>query len=71
MRKKAEKIRRLLLDVPSVKKIQLLGVQTEKIYIEIENSKLAQLGIDPSLITSSLQTQNAHVRIRHAGNLIR
>ena len=58
MREKAEKIRRILLDVPSVRKIELLGVQTEKIYIEIENRKLAQLGIDPSLITSTLQAQN-------------
>lgn len=59
MREKAEKIRRILLGVPSVKKVQLLGVQTEKIYIEIENSKLAQLGIDPNLITATLQSQNA------------
>ena len=59
MREKAEKIRRLLLDIPSVKKIVLLGVQTEKIYIEIENNKLSQLGIDPSTITSTLQAQNA------------
>jgi multidrug efflux pump subunit AcrB len=59
IREKAEKIRRILLDVPSVKKVQLLGVQTEKIYIEIENSKLAQLGIDPSVITATLQAQNA------------
>ncbi len=59
MREKAEKIRRILLDVPSVKKVQLLGVQTEKIYIEMENSKLSQLGIDPSLIISTLQAQNA------------
>ncbi|XFO64835.1 Swarming motility protein SwrC [Sporomusa silvacetica DSM 10669] len=59
MREKAERIRRILLDVPSIKKVQLLGVQTEKIYIEIENSKLAQLGIDPSLITTTLQAQNA------------
>lgn len=59
MREKAEKIRRILLDVPTVKKVQLLGVQTEKIYIEIENNKLAQLGVDPSLITSTLQAQNA------------
>lgn len=58
MREKSEKIRRILLDIPSVKKVQLLGVQTEKIYIEIENSKMSQLGIDPSLITSTLQTQN-------------
>lgn len=59
MRQKAEKIRRMLLSVPSVKKVNLLGVQTEKIYIEMENSKLAQLGIDPSVITSTLQAQNA------------
>ncbi|HMM22869.1 MAG TPA: efflux RND transporter permease subunit [Selenomonadales bacterium] len=59
MREKAEKIRRILLGVPSVKKVQLLGVQTEKIYIEIENSKLAQLGLDPGVITATLQAQNA------------
>lgn len=59
MREKAEKIRRHLLGVPSIKKVKLLGVQTEKIYIEVENSKLAQLGIDPGLITSTLQAQNA------------
>jgi len=59
MREKAEKIRRVLLGIPNVKKVQLLGVQTEKIYIEMENSKLAQLGIDPGLIISTLQAQNA------------
>jgi len=59
LREKAEKIRRVLLDIPNVKKIQLLGVQTEKIYIEMENSKLSQLGIDPNVITATLQAQNA------------
>jgi len=59
MREKAQKIRRLLLSTPNVRKVQLLGVQTEKIYIELENSKLAQLGLDPAIITSTLQTQNA------------
>jgi multidrug efflux pump len=59
MREKAEKVRRILLGVPSVKKVQLLGVQTEKIYIEIANSKISQLGIDPSVITSTLEAQNA------------
>ena len=58
MREKAEKIRRILRDVPSVKKVQLLGTQTEAVYIEIENSKMAQLGIDPALISSTIQTQN-------------
>jgi multidrug efflux pump len=59
IREKAEKIRRILRDVPSVKKVQLLGTQTETIYIEIENNKMAQLGIDPTLITSTIQAQNS------------
>lgn len=58
MRDKAEKIRRILLGVPSVKKVQLIGVQAEKIYIEIESSKLAQLAIDPNLIINAVKTQN-------------
>ena len=59
MRERAEKIRRMLMDVPSVKKVALLGVQTETIYIELENNKMAQLGIAPELITATLQAQNA------------
>ena len=59
MRERAEKIRRIFLTIPTVKKANLLGVQAEKIYIEIENSKLAQLGIDPNLIVSTIQAQNA------------
>lgn len=59
MRDRAEKIRRTLLGIKSVKKVDLLGVQTEKIYIEMENSKLAQLGIDPNLIISTVKAQNA------------
>jgi multidrug efflux pump len=59
MRDQAEKIRRILLGVKSVKKVELLGVQPEKIYIEMESSKLAELGIDPNIIISTLKAQNA------------
>jgi multidrug efflux pump len=59
MREKAESIRRLIRNVPNVKRVQLLGTQTENIYIEIENSKMAQLGIDPASITKTIQSQNA------------
>ncbi|HEY3424249.1 MAG TPA: efflux RND transporter permease subunit, partial [Negativicutes bacterium] len=58
MREKAEQIRRTLLSVKNVKKADLIGVQTEKIYIEMENSKLAQLGIDPNLIINTIKTQS-------------
>ncbi len=59
MRERAEKIRRTLLGVPNVKKVELIGVQDEKIYIEMESSKLAQLGIDPNLIINTVKTQDA------------
>lgn len=59
LREQAETIRRILLGVPNVKKVQLVGVQAEKIYIEMESSKLAKLGIDPNLLLLSLKTQNA------------
>ncbi|VBB07424.1 acriflavin resistance protein [Lucifera butyrica] len=59
MRDRAEKIRRIMLGVPNVKKVELLGVQDEKIYIDLENSKLAQLGIDPNLIINTVKAQDA------------
>ncbi|MBV7272838.1 efflux RND transporter permease subunit [Clostridium sp. PL3] len=59
MREKAENIRRTLLDVKDVKKVELIGVQTEKIFIQVENTKMAQLGITPNIIASTLQAQNS------------
>ena len=59
LRTQAENIRRTLLTVPSVKKIELYGVQSEKIYIEIETGKLAQLGLFPPDIIGAVQAQNA------------
>ena len=58
MRSNAEKIRRELLTVKNVKKVELIGVQEEKVYVEVESSKLAQLGIDPALIASTISGQN-------------
>lgn len=59
MREKAEQIRRTLLGVSNVKKVELIGVQPEKIYIEMESTKLAQLGIDPNIIIASVKAQSA------------
>ncbi|NPV89669.1 MAG: efflux RND transporter permease subunit [Firmicutes bacterium] len=59
MRAEAERIRRTLLGVNDVKKVELIGVQPEKIYIEMESSKLSKLGINPNSIIASLQAQNA------------
>lgn len=59
MRANAENIRRTLLGVESVKKVELIGVQDEQIYIELDSSKLAQLGIDPNLVINAVKTQQA------------
>ena len=55
----AETIRRTLLGIPNVKKVQLVGVQPEKIFIEMESGKLSQMGIDPNLLIAAIKTQNA------------
>ena len=59
LRRHAEDIRRLLIDIDDVKKIQLLGVQSEVVYVEIDRTKLAALGISPQVISSTLAAQNA------------
>ena len=58
MRARAEKIRRMILEIKSVQKVELLGVQEEKVYVEIENQKLSALGISPTVISSALAAQN-------------
>ena len=59
LRQKAEKIRRMMLDVPDVSKVELVGDQSEKIYIEVANEKLAALGISPTAVADAVKGQNA------------
>ncbi len=56
-----DRIRAELLRVPGVAKVDFIGEQDEKIFIEISNSKLATLGIDPAQIIETLGRQNAVV----------
>ncbi|MBR6711665.1 MAG: efflux RND transporter permease subunit [Selenomonadaceae bacterium] len=58
LRRYAEEIRRLLLSVDDVKKIELVGEQSEIVYVEIEQTKLAELGISPQVISDTLAAQN-------------
>lgn len=58
MRSEAEKVRRLLLSLPSVQKVELVGEQPEKVYVEVENARLAELGISPQVISNALLNQN-------------
>ncbi|MBR4643137.1 MAG: efflux RND transporter permease subunit [Selenomonadaceae bacterium] len=59
LRQHAENIRRLMLGVDDVKKIELVGEQSEIVYVEIEQAKLSELGISPQVISNTLAAQNA------------
>ena len=59
LRRFADAARNELLRVSDVNKVDLVGVQPEKIYIETSTAKLASLGIDPGLIASTLAQANA------------
>lgn len=59
LRQEADRVARELRQVPDVKKVELVGVQDERIFVEISHAKLATLGLDPSAIFDALQRQNA------------
>lgn len=59
VREYVKAIRHELLAVPSVNKVQLIGVVPEKIYLEWDNAKLSSLNISPAAIVQALQTQNS------------
>jgi multidrug efflux pump subunit AcrB len=55
----AEDIKRRLLKVPMVKKVDLYGKQAKKVYVEFSHQRLAALGITPVQIAESLRNQNS------------
>ena len=55
----ADRIRRELVRIKDVAKVEIIGEQEEKIFIEISNLKLATLGVDGGAIIAAMQAQNA------------
>jgi len=53
-----DRIRSELLRVPGVAKVDFIGEQEEKVFIELSNSKLATLGVEPLQIYQTLSAQN-------------
>jgi multidrug efflux pump subunit AcrB len=58
LRRYAEFLRRELLLVPNVKKVELFGQQEEVVFLEISRHRLARLGIDEEQIYSMLRAKN-------------
>jgi multidrug efflux pump len=55
----ADTARQRLLRVPDVAKVELFGAQDEKLFVEISQKRLAQLGLDISQVLAQLGQQNA------------
>ena len=55
----AEELRQRFLHVPGVKKVDIVGEQQERIFVEFSYSRLTMLGISPADIFSALSRQNA------------
>jgi multidrug efflux pump len=58
LKQAADSVRQQLLRVKDVEKIDLIGVQDEKIFVEFSDKKLAKLGLDASAVAQALQAQN-------------
>ena len=58
MHETARQIRERLNLLKGILKVDFTGVQDERIYIEVSNAKIAQLGIDIADIGKTLQEQN-------------
>lgn len=77
----ADAIRDELLRVPGVAKVDFFGEQPERIYIDLDNAKLASLGLTSQQIMTTLKQQNAvtpagfiqtassHIAMRVTGSL--
>ena len=59
MRKYAEKIKLDFYSIQDVKKVELVGVQPEKIFVQMQTDKLAQLGLDINSIATTIKAQTA------------
>ena len=55
----AETLRQRLLHVPGVKKVNIIGEQSERIYVEFSHDRLATLGVSTQDVFAALNSQNA------------
>lgn len=55
----ADRVARELRRLPDVKRIEMIGIQDEKVYIDISPQRLASLSLTPAQIGEALQKQNS------------
>jgi multidrug efflux pump len=54
----ADQVRDEFLRIPDVAKVEIYGAQEERIFVEYNNARLAQLGLSPRQLTGILESQN-------------
>jgi len=59
LKRMSDDVRQQLLKVKHVNKVELFGVQDEKLFIEISQRRLASLGLDMNAVLAQLGQQNA------------
>ena len=55
----ADDVRQRLLRVPDVAKVEQFGAQDEKLFVEVSQKRLSQMGLDMNQVLSQLGQQNA------------
>ncbi len=58
MRLAARDLRNQLYGLDGIRRVELYGVQEQRVYLELSNAKLAQFGISPEAVGRTLQQQN-------------
>ncbi|KGQ19675.1 RND efflux transporter [Lysobacter dokdonensis DS-58] len=61
LRRFVDQARDEFLRVPDVSKVQYIGVQDEKIFVETSSAKLASIGLNPQIVEDTLRATNAMV----------
>lgn len=59
LRKIIEDVKREMLSVPGVMKVDLIGAQSEKITVNLSSAKLSAMGVSLEQVLNALQNQNA------------
>jgi len=61
----ADLLRRELVLVPDVSKVESFGIQSEAVYVELNRDRMSQLGIPPSTVVAELRQKNMVVDAGH------
>lgn len=59
LREFADEVRHRLLQLPDVAKVSSFGVQPQKVFVEVSQQRLAQLGLDFNQVLAQIGAQNA------------